>query len=256
MRDEMSRGIGLDAKTKAKYEKLENEIFHYANAVTSVSKPIVDEFQSMCKNDKVIFREIRNGYDFEMREHENDNTAFTITYMGNFYGERNPKNFLQALNKLLKKDSTKKIQIQLVGVKTHFEIPESLQERVLVIPSVAHDKAIEMMQKSDALLLIHPANGRKGVFTGKLFEYLATLKPIIALVDEEDVAAQLIREANAGYISDNANIEKIEMILDEAYDAWAQKHERIFNKEIIKKHHRKEQVMYLEKLIEELTDEN
>jgi glycosyltransferase involved in cell wall biosynthesis len=126
---------------------------------------------------------------------------------------------------------------------------------VEVIPSVAHEKAIEIMKQSDALLLIHPKNGRKGIFTGKLFEYLATLTPIIALVNEEDVAAKLIKDANAGYVTDNANIEKIEEILIQAYDEWENKIPREFNKEIIKKHHRKEQAKRLEKCIEELINE-
>jgi len=111
------------------------------------------------------------------------------------------------------------------------------------------------MRESDALLLVHPANGRKGIFTGKLFEYLATLKPIIALVDEEDVAAELICEANAGYVCDNANIQKIETVLEEAYQEWSQKRKRAFNKDVILKHHRKEQALRLEKLIDELVDE-
>ncbi|WP_297482235.1 glycosyltransferase, partial [Sulfurimonas sp.] len=201
------------------------------------------------------FREIRNGYDFTLEETKSDNTAFTITYMGNFYGERNPINFLKALNKLMQKDDTKKVTVHLVGVKTHFEIPDLLQDKVRVVASVKHSEAIEMMKKSDALLLIHPANGRKGVFTGKLFEYLAVLKPIIALVDEEDVAAKLIRDANAGYISDNANIEKIERVLEEAYREWKEKLKREFNLEVIKKHHRKEQTKCLEKVIDEICDE-
>jgi len=252
MRDEMSQGLGLFPKQKEKYEKLENKIFEYANAVTSVSKPLVDEFASMCKKSDVLFREIRNGYDFELQETKNNNTAFTITYTGNFYGERNPVNFLQALNNVVKKDSNKKIAVQLVGVKTHFEVPRLLSDKVSVIPSVEHTKAIEIMRESDALLLIHPANGRKGIFTGKLFEYLATLKPIIALVDEEDVAAELIREANAGYVCDNANIQKIETVLEEAYQEWSQKRKRAFNKDVILKHHRKEQALRLEKLMDEL----
>ena len=255
MRDEMSQGLGLAPKLKEKYRNLENEIFEYANAVTSVSKPLVDEFASMCTKNDVLFREIRNGYDFELQENNNCNIAFTITYTGNFYGERNPTNFLQALNNIVKKDSNKKIAVQLVGVKTHFEVPKLLTDKVSVIPSVAHSKAIEIMRESDALLLIHPANGRKGIFTGKLFEYLATLKPIIALVDEEDVAAELIREANAGYVCDNSNIEKIETILEKAYQEWSQKRKRAFNKDVIKTHHRKEQAKRLEKLIDELTDE-
>jgi len=252
MRDEMSQGLGLAVKRKEQYEKLEKEIFTYANAVTSVSKPLVDEFASMCENSDVLFREIRNGYDFELQESQNSNTAFTITYTGNFYGERNPTNFLQALSNVMQKDKSKKIAVQLVGVKTHFEIPELLTTQVSVIASVEHAKAIQIMRESDALLLIHPANGRKGIFTGKLFEYLATLKPIIALVDEDDVAAELIHEVNAGYVCDNANIQKIEMILEEAYAEWAQKRKRAFNKDVILKHHRKEQALRLEKLMDEL----
>ncbi len=255
MRDEMSQGLGLNPKLKEKYIKLESEIFNYANAVTSVSKPLVDEFASLSSNKNIIFREIRNGYDFELEERENGNELFTITYMGNFYGERNPINFLKALNNFIQKDSYKKVLVQLVGVKTHFEIPELLKDKVNIIPSVKHSEAIEIMKSSDALLLIHPANGRKGVFTGKLFEYLASLKPIIALVDEDDVASYLIQEANAGYICDNANIEKIEIILEEVYKEYKENIKRKLNIDIIKKHHRKEQVKRLEDLIDEVCDE-
>jgi glycosyltransferase involved in cell wall biosynthesis len=255
MRDEMSMGLGLSDKIRKDYKELENNIFTYGDALTSVSKPIVDEFSSMCKNDKMLFREIRNGYDFELEETLKNNDSFTITYTGNFYGERNPNNFLKALNNIVTNESTKKIKVQLVGVKTHFDIPPLLQQMVEVIPSVAHEKAIEIMKQSDALLLIHPKNGRKGIFTGKLFEYLATLTPIIALVDEEDVAAKLIKDANAGYVCDNSNIEKIEEILIQAYDEWENKIPREFNKEIVKKHHRKEQTKRLENLIEELYHE-
>ena len=255
MRDEMSREHGIALKKKKRYEELENQIFEYANAVTSVSKPLVDEFASLSQNKNLLLREIRNGYDFELKESENDNTAFTITYTGSFYGDINPINFFNALNTLVKKDSTKKIKVQLIGVKTHFDIPDLLLDKVSIIPYVEHTKAIEYMKGSDALLLIHPTNGRKGIFTGKLFEYLAVLKPIIALVDEEDVAAELIYEANAGYVCDNANIQKIETILEEAYQEWSQKRKRTFNKDVILKHHRKEQAKRLENLIGELIGE-
>ncbi|HFU74658.1 MAG TPA: hypothetical protein ENK66_00275, partial [Arcobacter sp.] len=109
MRDEMSMGLGLSDKIRKQYKELENNIFTYGDALTSVSKPIVDEFSSMCKNDKMLFREIRNGYDFELEETLKNNDSFTITYTGNFYGERNPNNFLKALNNIVTNESTKKI---------------------------------------------------------------------------------------------------------------------------------------------------
>lgn len=256
MRDEMSQGLGLHLKLRKKYQNLENEIFTYANAVTSVSKPLVDEFASLSNNKNVIFCEIRNGYDFELDERKADYDVFTISYTGNFYGDINPTNFLKALNNLLQKDNTKKIHIQFVGVKTHFEIPKLLQDKISIVSPVSHSKAIEIMKNSDALLLIHPTNGRKGVYTGKLFEYLASLKPIIALIDEDDVASKLIQKANAGYVCDNDNIEKIGIILEEAYTEWKEKRKREFNLEIIKKHHRKEQVKRLEKVIDKVCNES
>jgi glycosyltransferase involved in cell wall biosynthesis len=255
MRDEMSMGLNLPTKIKSVYEKLEADILHNADALISVSKPIVEEFQSMKHHEKILFREIRNGYDFEIEKKENSNKYFTITYTGNFYGDINPNNFLIALENFLSKNGNAKIKVQFVGVKTHFHLSDKLAKTVHIIPSVSHDEAIKIMKQSDALLLIHPSNGRKGVFTGKLFEYLGVLRPIIALVDEEDVAADLITQTNAGYVSDNSNIDMIQDIIVKLYDEYKDKKTRVYNVELIKKHHRKEQVKRLENLIEELENE-
>jgi len=251
MRDEMSCSPYIDVVTKAHYAELEQQIFKYANALISVSKPIVDEFQAICQEENFLFTEIRNGYDFPLEEKEISNDALILTYMGNFYGDRNPMNFFKAMSLFMGKNSDAKLKVQFVGVKTHFEIPSLLTDMIAILPSVDHVNAVKLMKQSDALLLVHPSNGRKGIFTGKLFEYLGALKPIIALIDEEDVAAKLIMACNAGYVSDNSNIEKIEENIALMYDAYIQKKERIFNVELIKKHHRKEQVKRLEILIEE-----
>ena len=254
MRDEMSQGVGLPSKIKSKYEKLEQDIFVYADAVTSVSKPILDEFQNMAKNDNLLFREIRNGYDFKINNKSIKNREFTLSYVGNFHGDINPNNFLEALSQLVNKDKISNFKIRFIGVKTHFTIPVNLKFKVEVLPSMPHAKAIEEMQNSDTLLLILPKNGRKGVYTGKLFEYLASLRPIIALVDTEDVAASLIRDCNAGYIGDFDNIDQIKDIILRAYTDWTLGKKKDFNLSLIVKHHRKEQVKRVEKLIEELID--
>ena len=60
----------------------------------------------------------------------------------------------------------------------------------------------------DTLVVIH-STGRKGVYTGKLFDYLATNKPILALCDPEDVVGRLLNETKAGFTVDNADIEGI-----------------------------------------------
>jgi len=252
-RDEMSQNPYINTSLKDKYLKLEQQIFKNANAITSVSKPILDDFKQMSKNRALLFREIRNGYDFEASNNNAKNKTFTITYMGNFYGDITPINFFKALEFFV--SNNKDIIVKLVGVKTHFEIPNSIKESVEILPQVKHLQAIELIKQSDALLLIYPTNGRKGVYTGKLFEYLGALRPIIALIDEQDVAATLIKEANAGYISDNANVEKITSILNKAYLDWKNGIIMEYNIDIIKKHHRLDQTKRLELLIDELLNE-
>ena len=255
MRDEMSMSIGLSLAQKKVYQLIEKDIYSYSSAIITVSKPILDEFKSMCTNNNMKFCEIRNGYDFELINSNQKNKIFTITYTGNFYGERNPTNFLNALSNIVTKYKLVTVRVKFIGVKTHFEIPNNLKKIVEIIPSMSHDEAIKIMINSNLLLMIHPTNGRKGVFTGKIFEYLGTLTPILALVDEQDVAAKLIEDTNAGFVSDNDNILKIQSKLLLSYDEWNNNIDRIFNKELIKKHHRKNQVIRLEKLIEKLVSE-
>jgi len=255
MRDEMSASPFINSKQKLKYEKLEEEIFEYCDALTTVSKPILDEFENMSKNKSVIFKEIRNGYDFDIEKKRGKNSQFTMVYMGNFYGKRNPNIFLKAFSELVEENKIDNFKIKFIGVKTHFNPPANLKENLFVENEIPHKDAIVEMKKSDSLLLIHPNNGRKGIFTGKLFEYLATLNPIIALVDTEDVAAKLIVECNAGYVSEAEDIKTVKQIILKAFDDWTQGVGRDINIHLIEKHHRKEQAKRLEKVIEGLVGE-
>jgi len=255
MRDEMSQSPYIDKKREKYYLKLEQQIFNEADALTTVSRPILDEFQRLNQNKKLLFREIRNGYDFDIVNKSYKNKIFTIRYVGSFYGDINPNNFLKAMARLLANNHIEEVNIEFIGVKTHFKIPQEVEKYLTIIPTVTHIEAIELMKKSDVLLLIHPSNGRKGVFTGKLFEYLATVRPILALIDEEDVASELIKEVNAGYVCDNQKIDDIEENILKLYNEYKQDKKRDVNINIIKKHHRKEQVKRLEKLIGEILGE-
>jgi len=255
MRDEMSLNPFLSSIKKTKLAKLEQKIFDACDMITSVSKPILEDFRNLAKTKakNIRFVEIRNGYDFPIVEISHPkNSCFTISYIGSFYGERNPENFLKALS-LLYNQEIFSIKVNLIGTSKPIYIPKNLSEVIEISSLVSHSRALEIMHESDALLLIHPTTGRKGVYTGKLFEYLGMLKPIIALVDKEDVAAHLIKQTNAGYIAENSDLEDIQNCILEAYNQWKDNTIRLFNTEIIAKHHRKEQIKRLEKAILELS---
>jgi hypothetical protein len=258
MRDEMSLNPFSSSLKRKKMALLEQEIFSACDMIVAVSNPLLQDFQRLAskRSNSIKFVEIRNGYDFPLiKPYNHENQIFTISYVGSLYGYINAYNFLTALSILCEKNLLPPIKINFVGIGKPIHIPQILTSMVHILPIVPHIEAIDIMRNSDGLLLIHPTIGRKGVFTGKLFEYLGMMKPIIALVDPSDVAAHLIQQANAGFSVDNDDIEGIQKIVLRAYDEWEQKKDRIFNTDIIAKHHRKEQIKRLEKSILELCHE-
>jgi glycosyltransferase involved in cell wall biosynthesis len=249
MRDEMSNNAFINHKYKNYLRNIESEIFKHTDAITSVSKPILDNFKHLANNKSIIFKEITNGYDFEIDTIKTRNKVFTISYLGNFYGKRNPDLFLKALEQLYTSKNINDFHIKFIGVNNLFSLNNIIKDNISILPQMSHDDAIAQMKQSDALLLIHPKSKSKGIYTGKLFEYLASLKPIIAIVDKEDVAAKLIVKCGAGYISDSDNIEEIKDIIMLAYNNWKSNINFKPDISVIKKFHRKEQAMVLSKMI-------
>ena len=105
------------------------------------------------------------------------------------------------------------------------------------------------MRQADCLLLILPKVVQKGVYSGKLFEYLGCKRPILATVDKTDVAADLIQKCNAGFVADFDDVQEIEQCIEQAYTLWERKESLPMNDELIMWHHRKNQVKILNDLI-------
>lgn len=254
MRDHMSSNIFFPERYRKKIGYYEEEILSKADIITAVSKPIMEEFAGKSKRKDMIFLEVRNGYDFEpCFDNPPVNSVWTVTYTGTFYGLRNPDNFLKGVKELLQQGYIDDIKINFVGVTKPTAVDDLLKEKVHFFDKVSNKESIDYMRKSDTLLLIHPTSELKGIYTGKLFEYIGAVRPILALVDPEDVAADLIKKGNFGFVTDNNDIEGIKKCILECYDLW--KNGGKFNPdiELVKACHRRFQVEILEKrLLEEL----
>ena len=71
------------------------------------------------------------------------------------------------------------------------------------------------------MLLIPDAGGRgKGVLSGKVFEYLAAERPILAVVPPDGAAAELIRESRAGTVVGPDDVDGMAAALRELHDRW------------------------------------
>ncbi|TML48505.1 MAG: glycosyltransferase family 4 protein [Actinobacteria bacterium] len=173
-----------------------------ADAISCVSEAIADEVRAL--EPKGVVRTIANGCDFDdfagLRYRRG--SRFRITHAGSFFGRRDPRPFLQALL-----DSDLDIVARFVGDfrASDREWAESLGlgDRLELVPYTPRAESLRLQRNSEALLLLVPdAGGRgRGVLSGKLFEYLAAARPILAAVPVDGAAATLIRETGAGIVA-------------------------------------------------------
>jgi glycosyltransferase involved in cell wall biosynthesis len=79
-------------------------------------------------------------------------------------------------------------------------------EFVEVSGFVPHDGVVDVLNRSDAHLVIEdPVYWGRFSYPAKVFEYLVTGKPVLALVDSEGNTGRLLREAGVGVIADPAD---------------------------------------------------
>ena len=181
-----------------------------ADAISCVSDAIAEEMRGL--DPRGIVRTIANGCDFDdfVGLEYRPSKRFRITHAGSFFGKRDPRPFLQALH-----DSGVDAVARFAGDfrSSDREWAESLGlgDRLELIPYAPRAESLRLQRDSEALLLLVPdAGGRgKGVLSGKVFEYLAAGRPILAVVPPDGAAAELIRETGAGVVVAPDDVEGI-----------------------------------------------
>ena len=194
-------------KTDAKMERL---VLEKADDIVVVSDAIKKMFAS--KSVAVDVNKIHvipNGFDEEdfKKVVHTSNDEFVITYTGTLSNVYDASGFISAFRSI-----KAKIKLKLVGRIADDVVKKLKEENIEIIGHVDHSKSIEYLMKSDALLLIIPKmENNEGILTGKLFEYLAARKPIIALGPKHGDAAAIIQECAAGKMfnySDDSSIKE------------------------------------------------
>jgi glycosyltransferase involved in cell wall biosynthesis len=189
-----------------------------ADATVAVSEAIAEEMRARNPRGPVVT--IANGSDFAdfaSFEYERGDT-FRITHAGSFFGKRDPRPFLTALSRV---DG---VLARFVGDfrTADREWATGIIDRMELIPYATHRRALELQRDSEALLLLIPeAGGRgRGVLSGKVFEYLAAERPILAVVPPDGAAAELIRATGTGVVVAPDDIDGMARELTAMRDRW------------------------------------
>jgi glycosyltransferase involved in cell wall biosynthesis len=202
-------------------ERVARLVARKADGIVAVSDAIAAEARALDPRGPVTT--IANGSDFddfdglEYRRGE----RFRITHTGSFFGKRDPRPFLSGLAK-----SRLDVEARFVGdfrsADRAWAHERGLDDRLSLLPYAPRREALELQRDSEALLLLIPeAAGRgKGVLSGKVFEYLAAERPILALVPPDGAAAHLIRETGAGVVVAPEDVDGIASALSELESRW------------------------------------
>ena len=192
-----------------------------ADGIVAVSDAIADETRALRPRGPVVT--IANGADFddfagiEYRRGE----RFRITHTGSFFGKRDPRPFLTALA-----ESGLDIEARFLGdfrsADRVWAEELDLGDRLRLLPYAPRRTSLEMQRDSEVLLLLIPdAGGRgKGVLSGKVFEYLAAERPILAVVPPDGAAAELLRETGAGVVVAPDDVDGMGVALAQLERSW------------------------------------
>ena len=194
----------LSNNSRKRHKNLEKEVLQTADLTLTVSETWVKDLKQLGGSRVEL---ITNGYDaadFELKTKTND--KFIIGHYGLLNHLRNPKNLWRALANLCDENTefNDKLEIHLSGnidveVLGEIESYTQLINKVKQLGYITHNQVLDQYNEADLLLLLL-FNSKSGVgnYPGKIFEYFAAQKPILAFGPDRSDTQSLISVSQAG----------------------------------------------------------
>jgi glycosyltransferase involved in cell wall biosynthesis len=197
--------LKLSKWADAKHKKLEKKVLTNASRVITVSKSWAKDFELLGNRPVQV---ITNGFDsddFLQDEKQEQLPGFLFHHIGALNKDRNPHTLWKVLGDLCKQDANFKhdLKLKFTG-KTDAAVFESLKLNGLFENSekteyMAHSEVVKLLLKSPVLLLpLNDTPNVSGIVPGKLFEYMAALRPIFSIGDLQGDTASIIKETGSG----------------------------------------------------------
>lgn len=248
----------LTTAADRKHHRLEEEVVRGASRVVVVGNSMREEFETKYRRPVTV---ITNGYDEEDRGEAGvaDTGKFVMAHIGTLVRSRNPENLWLAIRELTDAQPAfaSKLSIRLTG-KVDLSVRESLRklelERfVTYVDYLPHDQVGREQQSASVLLLIlNNTPNARGIITGKLFEYLASLRPVLCIGPPDGDAAAILNESGGGTTCNFDDLSSIKQTLSDLFNRYLQQ-ENITSGSNIEQYSRKSLTAKLVGVLEEMT---
>lgn len=210
---------------KKRHAKLEQSVLDSCDRVVAVSPLVQKEFQSMTDTPVEL---ITNGYDPEdYKETVRADRFFNIVHTGLFAADGDPDVLWRALAEKCADNASfaEKLKIRLVG-KTDREIHESIERAGLgkYVTDRGYQPHIEAVKEQlGASILILPLRKEpeyRATLPGKIFEYLASRKPVLGIGQSDGAMAALIEQTHSGEVFDWEDKVAIASFVDRCWELY------------------------------------
>lgn len=196
--------------------RLEKRILSNADVITTVSEPLAKKLKEIHLSP---IETITNGFDPDILNKSDEHSLkFSIRYTGRIYRHvMDPEPLFRVIHSLITEEIIvpNDVTIQFWGFFEPYlnEIVNKydLNKIVKFHIKVPHDQAISIQRTAQILLLLGWNNPKeRGILTGKIYEYLAAKRPILAIGKIEDEIADLLNETKTGvFIKTDEDLRRI-----------------------------------------------
>ena len=220
--------LSMTPATERWHKKMEKMVLDEASAVVAVSPLVQQEFQAMTDTPVEL---ITNGFDecdFSSepctQAYGGASQEFTITHTGLFAADGNPTVLWDVLAEKCHADEAfrKLLRIKLIG-KTDDQILKALKDRGLEESLInmgyqTHSIAVDQQRQASVLILpLRKEPEYRAVLPGKLFEYLASQRPILGIGQPDGAMAMIVNETGTGTVIDWNDKEGISQYIEQCW---------------------------------------
>jgi glycosyltransferase involved in cell wall biosynthesis len=216
--------LKLSKKSQNKHLELEKRVLQSADMILVTSPTTAQEFSAITSKPIEV---ITNGFDDTTVGEVQQDEAFTLAHIGSFLSDRNPRILWKALRELRMESPVfkSKFRLKLVG-KVSQDILDTLEEfrltdTVDILGYLPHKQAVEEQKKSQVLLLVEiNKEDTRCILPGKLFEYMASGRPILAFGPEGSDMEPILKTTYTGCFFTYDSEDVVKNHLQELFQAF------------------------------------
>jgi glycosyltransferase involved in cell wall biosynthesis len=216
--------LKLSVSAEARHKALEKEVLSTADTVLVTSPTTKREFEALTPRPITV---ITNGYDVEKVARQPLDEKFTLAHIGSFLSERNPQILWESLSELIAENEAFKaaFELKLIGAVSQEVLnsiaAHSLTPYVNSLGYVPHEEAIVQQRKSQVLLLVEiDREETRCIIPGKLFEYMVSERPIVAIGPDGADFADIISTTNTGVFATYTEKDRLKQAISTYFEQY------------------------------------